>query len=143
MFTDILDSLLQAALEGLSDPPERAFVGLGPQTAWDCEQMWVRAGETVPVYQEKSNCSTGFTVDVHLTIVRCVPTVDDNGQAPSVRQLNEASEDLSTDAGELYAVLQSWSPPAPAQQTLIVSWLPLGPEGGYAGGEWIVRVRVI
>lgn len=144
MFAEVLDDLLTVAEQSLTDPPSRTFVGTGPGMAWDCEQLTVRTGESTPLYQPTgSACLHGMDVDFHVQVIRCVPTVDDNGQPPSAAQLEEAGHLLNQDARELFDALQDWDPPKPATHVRLVNWFPLGPDGGYAGGEWTVRVRII
>lgn len=143
MFAEVLDDLLAAATYAITDPPSRSFVGTGPAMAWDCEQLTVRTGESTPLYQPtNSTCMYGMDVDLHVQVIRCIPTVDDNGQPPSEAQLEEAGHMINQDARELFDGLQDWTPPLPGGHVRLVNWFPLGPEGGYAGGEWTVRVRI-
>lgn len=143
MLTDVLDDLLAVAAGALEDPPERVFIGTGPGLAWDCEQLTARVGETTGKFQQGTTCLVGLDIDVHLTLIRCVPVVDDNGNPPSSGQLDEAGHSFVEEMEVLFEAVRGWSPPEPGQQAVIVSWIPLGPEGGYAGGEWTVRVRTI
>lgn len=89
---------------------QRAYIAVG-SIAWDdCCGMLVVAPERV--YRSQTfpaefvgpeYCVGGFiVVDLVALLVRCVPTVDDRGRAPSAAALDAAYKDLMDDAAVVW-----------------------------------------
>lgn len=120
---------------------QRAYVAAGA-VAWDdCCGMLVVAPErvfrsvTFPVEMtDRELCFGGsLVVELVVLLVRCVPTVDDRGRAPSGHALDAAYRDLLEDAAVVWnAVLccdnDEWERAA-ISQTFV------GAEGGCVGVE--------
>ena len=107
---DVADYWLGVVHDGLvecdRDPISLAYVAAG-EIAWDnCCGMLVVAPERIYRSQvfptENGNeelCFGGYlVVDLLVLIVRCVPTVDDRGRAPSQAALQAAYRTLIEDA---------------------------------------------
>ena len=144
----LLGALLDCAEDALDPTPGRVLVAPGGEVAWDacCDgQLWVRVvGVTdatdllgMRVGADGSCQTAAWRVDIGVGVLRCTPTVDDRGRAP-------AADDLTGNAGQLLedmaALAGAVACCAPVMRPLDLAWLPLGPEGGCAGGEWTFGV---
>jgi hypothetical protein len=73
-----------------------------------------------------------------LRLMRCVPTVDDQGHPPSVAALHAAGLDLAADVGRVLAALYAWRqtetvPASRNAQVELGQVEAIGPGGGLAG----------
>ena len=143
---DVLDACEQI-LEETAGPPARSYVS-HELPALDCEQLTVHVtniGEATsqlpdPLAAGNRRSRVNLTGLV-VTIVRCYPTVDDRGRAPTVAALNDASALLNGDAWALWNGL--WR----ARGTLFADCdlvffdglAPLPAQGGFAG--WVFQLR--
>jgi hypothetical protein len=132
------DALLNADRE----PVQRAFVAAG-QVAWDdCCGMLVAAPErvfrTLEFPNENSTeevCFGGhLAVEVVVLLVRCVPTVDERGRAPSSEALDAAYRSLIEDSAIVWNAAVCCDLPddwvrASVSQTFV------GAQGGCIGSE--------
>lgn len=141
--------LLACAEDALDPKPGRSQIVPGAASAWDdcCEsrgQLSVRLASYQPVYPERQGavpCGPLFySARIGVEVVRCVSTVNDRGQAPSPAQVIADSGRMVEDMNALRTALLCCETVEGLQ---LESWEPAGPEGGCAGGEWIVRVRVM
>lgn len=141
-----LETLLACAVSTLSDVPQRAFVAPGEEVAWDCEQVWVRVVGIAPRYSQTRQATAtvcgpvGWTVRVGVGAIRCVAGMNDQGTPPNSAQVNADGASMTQDMLELMKAIECCDQPAPLQ---IDQWLPLGPAGGYAGGEWQVTLTFL
>lgn len=149
--TELASSLLQQVHGGFSVKPKFAFLAPGTSAAWDdccAGRLWVRvvgvdaderpAGRT----RAAAMCKvTEWRVRLEVAVIRCVATINDQGVPPSARQMGEDEAMLLRDMGEMQAALQDAELPRDSWLTL-GSWSPLGPDGGCAGGQWIVTVTL-
>lgn len=126
--------ILEQCLVELSPMPNRVVVVPGAQAVWDscCDGMLYCALVSLQPKRQAAKC-TGWTAVLKVGVIRCCATVDDYGNAPSVRQINHDAELMMNDMTTLQRVLGASS----CVDTLD-GWEPLGPEGGCAGGEWTV-----
>lgn len=136
-----LATTLQALEDCGREPISRAYVAAG-QIAWDdCCGMLVAAPEriyrSVTFPNENSvedECFGGYlTVDLLVLLVRCVPTVDDRGRAPSGEALQAAYQRIIEDAAVVMNAVttdlpDTWVRAAPAQTFI-------GADGGCIGVE--------
>lgn len=161
--TDVLGPALLdllACAEGSfpdEDLPGRRFVAPGLDVAWDdcCEgsgQLWVRVLQTqpsgnpfpAPLPASRSKCDWPLVaVTVGVGVLRCTPTVDDRGIAPSAAALTESALQMTADRAVLeQAVRCCWPDVRNVEAITGVSWVPLGPNGGCAGGEWTATLAL-
>lgn len=145
-----------AAVEAFYDDqqvalPERRLVSLG-QSPWDCElvNVWVLRDQPVagnPAFQafESIRAHPGYSMraaSLAVQVVRCYPTVDDDGNPPDPTVEEEAAHVVYDDADLLWRALiagaddRSFSQP---QGLAFEGWAGLGPDGGLAGGVLTVR----
>lgn len=142
---DVSSWFLATTLQALEDcgrePISRAYVAAG-QIAWDdCCGMLVVAPERVyrsVIFPTENNdedeCFGGYlTIDLLVLLVRCVPTVDDRGRAPTSASLQAAYQRIIEDAAVVMNAVttdlpDTWVRAAPAQTFI-------GAEGGCIGVE--------
>lgn len=128
---------------------QRAYVAAG-QVAWDdCCGMLVVAPERV--YRSQSFptefigqevCDTGWlNIGLVVLLVRCIPTVDDRGRAPSGKALDDAYQMILEDAGVVWNALQCAELPDDWQKANLSQGF-VGAEGGCVGVETRIIVGV-
>lgn len=144
--TDILDSVV-ARLGDLYDDytpaidvPDRQYVH-GGDVAWDCEQVVVtvpEAGLTHAFPGEAAAmlvCSPPRHVAFEVWIVRCVPGPKDNGDPPTVTDLDDAARKTLTDlwvlAYSLWAGYDAGEWGGACASVLLGPVEIIGPEGLY------------
>lgn len=137
----LLDTSLHALDDCDRDPISRAYVAAG-EIAWDdCCGMLVVAPERVyrsQVFPSESTdeelCFGGYiAVEYVVLLVRCVPTVDDRGRAPSAADLQAAYDSLLGDAAVVFNALTSPLPEYLVRSTVAQSFT--GAQGGCIGVE--------
>lgn len=134
--------LLTTSWDALDRKPGRSIVQPGATVAWDdcCDgQLWVRVISATPVYQGNSNCAVGMDVTYAVGIVRCVTALDDRGRAPKDTKVTKDGMRTIEDMCTLHTALDGLTL---GHRMQIGTWTPLGPNGGCAGGEWAVNIRL-
>lgn len=150
----LLDEILTAIADALPVKPARQVISPG-LPAWDdcgCDdepgQLALRVTGVNPVWPRngQGNCEPAmWSISLAISLLQCVATVDDQGNAPS-------SDMITADGIEMYTAMQLLLSAivcnvAPLDvidgDTTIGSWTPLDPQGGCAGGEWSFTVRVL
>lgn len=143
---NVLEHVLDACRDALSVAPGRSVIAAGYGVAWDdcCDgQLSVRVIRTTPLYKGNpiNGCPVGFEHLLSVSLVRCVATMNDRGQAPTEDEMTADGRAMIRDMNELANILQCMSIPK-----TLGSWLgpfrTVGPQGGCAGGEWDFTVRV-
>lgn len=151
---DALDAVVDYyTLNGI-DLPARRYIS-GGQPAWDCELVAVYvvlitpgdlAGATTADASFEDGVSYGLrNATLGVTIVRCGVTskVSAAGKvtAPTVAEEEAVAAALHLDADSIdIAILTSTL--AGCQMLSPVGWGPIGPQGGFVGGEWRYRVSL-
>lgn len=140
----------QAALEACNRPVGLAHLAPGSSVAWDncCEgygQLWVRvldmfpSGRPFPTTDLTQPCDglTLLGVRVGVGVVRCAHTLSDDGNPPSAEQMTADTLGSTADATALLHAIECDIPQIrQVRASRLVNWLPQGPSGGCAGGEW-------
>lgn len=89
-------------------------------------------------------CSAPLAGDFVLQLIRCVPTVDDNGNAPSCDELSESARKLLQ---ELYiserALICCLAAYKKKRRFTVRDARPVGPQGGCAGFEIRFSVELV
>lgn len=141
-----LQNLLEAVQEGLTKPVARAFIQVGREVAWDfdCEgQLSVRAITARPHYPNgprTAQCGPiYYEVTLGISVLRCVSTVDDNGIAPRPSVITDEANQMFSDMSEVQSAFTGHLGSTLMRED---TWNPQGPQGGLAGGEWSIVVRV-
>lgn len=141
--SDLLDSVV-TRVEDVYDEytpaivlPDRRYVHAG-DVAWDCEQVVVAGQDLTHAFPGEAGeilvCSPPRHVALEVWIVRCVPTLKDNGDPPTPAELDEAARVTLTDqwvlAYILWAYRDDWS--GPCASLLFGPVEIVGPEGGFS-----------
>lgn len=158
MTSDLLTSRLNAVLARAQE--ELIKVGAGAtrvhavfgQVADDissCEdsQLNIRVISITPppsatVSQQLSCGPNELVVSVGLGTVRCVASIDKSGRPPSPETIAQEAAEGNRDMWALLAALNCVDDYPFDFDRVITSWLPRGPEGGVAGGEWLFSMRI-
>lgn len=145
----LLDDLLAAASTALIDAGQSAaheVIVLG-DVAWDDRcggYLYVRLAGSVPLGGNHRCAVPLVSHTIYVGVLRCVEVVSDDGTPPSTQTItNEAMIGIA-DQGALRKMLTcdfDWAPYGNDKK--FIGWSPLGPDGGYAGGEWQIEVRLI
>lgn len=157
----VLNSILSAAASALNDAGAGAgLVHLAPgsSVAWDncCEgggQLWLRVLEIYPTaglsspFPSRDSSQPGgcgvvqLAVHLGLGIVRCTPTLDDHGNPPSGEAMTGSALEMVDDMRVLLEVVACAVKTLPGVANAKVGrWVPQGPDGGCAGGEWTFHI---
>ena len=149
---DIAEWLLNTTETALNDcgrdPINRSYVAAG-EIAWDdCCGMLVVAPERVYRSQtfpgeatDEEICFGGYiAINYVVLLVRCVPTVDDRGRAPSVADLQAAYDSLLGDAAVVYNAVTSDLPDYWMRSSVAQTFL--GAEGGCIGVETRLTIGI-
>lgn len=126
------------------------FLAPGEQVAWDncCEedgaggQLWVRCVAVYPGWPKIDNdqkCGIRLaTAVLGVGVLRCAHTLDDQGNPPTAAEMTGDATRIMEDMEDMLSgVMENfeWHHSVGQYQTV-------GPDGGCAGGEWTVNVRV-
>lgn len=157
-----LFGVLDKAKVALADNPTgRVELTPGIQPAWDdcCEgQLYLRIIEIFPTMGKESpfpridasqRGAAGSACTIHalaihlgLGILRCAAVVQKDG-APTDVQVSADASQMVDDMDTLLDVIICQVPGVTGvMQTKLDRWVPLGPEGGCAGGEWSFYIAV-
>lgn len=147
------------ALEDCGRPVGLAHLAPGTEVAWDncCPddgasaggQLWVRvitmfpSGRPFPGTDLSQPCDglTMIGVRVGVGVVRCCHTLDDDGEPPTAEQMTADTLGTTADANALLHAIECDIPQLPqVRAARLVSWMPQGPSGGCAGGEWEIII---
>lgn len=136
--------------------PDRQYVAAGP-AAWDtelvavwCERTSSYDGNPSQDVQTIQRPGAGFAMRVGtfvVSIARCTPAVvGDKGRKPTVEKEEAASSALYGDAQRVINALvaAAKADELPGCHSLaFLDWTPVGPEGGFVGGDLRVRVGLV
>ena len=140
-------TVVAAELERCSpEPLTRVHVAAGAISWDDCCGMLVVAPERIfrtasfPIEGPDANgCFDGFIAIETLTLLlRCVPVFQDNGEPPTVAELEAAYSLLLNDAATIWNALESYS----TWDSALLSQSFLGAEGGCIGVETRLTIGV-
>lgn len=163
LMLDLLDCA-ENSMNAASTPVGRAHLVAGLDAVWDdcCEAdadtpggtLYVRVVETYPTagqgspYPQRDTSTRSchpfaWAVQLAVGVVRCTPTVDDNGVAPSPDAITLSALEMTRDRATLETAIRCCFANADGAPTgmeegkvILFGWLPLGANGGCAGGEW-------
>lgn len=169
LMLDLLDCA-ENAMNARGTPVGRAHLVAGLDAVWDdcCEAdedtpggtLWVRVIETYPTagqgspYPQRDTSTRSchpfaWAVQLAVGVVRCTPTVDDNGVAPSPTAISLSALEMTRDRATLETAIRCcFANPVGASdgveegKTILFGWVPVGANGGCAGGEWTLYVAL-
>lgn len=131
----------------------RTLLQPGAVPAWDdcCDrQITVRVlgvtslrpqGVTNRVAGFDPSCGQRWTIAIGVQVIQCVSVPDDRGRAPTPQALTQEANSVLADAELVFKTL-TCDLDTDRYRVTVVEWMPLGPEGGCAGGEWRVELEV-
>jgi hypothetical protein len=133
--------------EAAAVAPARQYVSDGPLVAWDCEQVVVTVENTFghqgdPTAERSLvDCLTMRAVTLGIWIVRCAPTMDDDGEPPPAETIDSNALVTLADPGIVTdAIVSAYKAGAFGYGLAVEQWQGVGPEGGLVGG--VLRLRV-
>lgn len=148
----LLAALLAVYDEARVELPTRRYLAPGPMTAWDDEHAAVYLTSTLPGSSDRANTPGGHPARgagaqstprgaYEARVVRCIPTLDDDGAAPPADAITSSARELLRDVGLLLDAVYRFAGEAPLGSVATPGQAqPLGPDGGLAG--WSVTVTV-
>lgn len=148
---DIAVRLLDKAKDVLTNEPDRAFVSPG-EPAFDCEQLSIQvrsvgAGGKFPADKGENFKAYIPHADYRIEVLRCIPTTDDKGRAPSISALTDAAEIHNRDLQELFTGLAALHTagellPAGCDLAHFQNATPSQPSGGVLAARVDLRVTL-
>lgn len=132
--------------------PERRYLlaGNAAGAAWDDEHVSVSLNAVQPGPAPTSQRTTLAPAQVgvvmprgvyEIRILRCWPTVDDDGQPPTAEEITAAAVPLMRDAGLILGALHAYAAADRTAGTMTVGEVaPLGPLGGLAGYAVVITL---
>lgn len=158
MIFDLATKLLGLVADQLTEQgivvPERQYLAPGTDVVFDCEQLTVRIARVIPGMQGAdttfpvvTHSALRKTAEFYVTLVRCVPTMHDNGDPPTVDEYTAASQITFADAFGLRMALENIE----HQHLLVPRNVPvtigqlstLGPLGGLAATDMMYSVELV
>lgn len=157
--TDLLNEVLACACDALEAQshcfcPCRHFISVGPPV-WDtaacCSdgQLTVHLDRVYPFsnFPAQSNqvnlCQTPLAIDFNVNLLRCYPTMDEDGNPPTHEQLQTAGEELVRDAFILTTgLLCCLAAKGRSRKYVYLGSRLTGPQGGCAGVEVRFTVEI-
>lgn len=124
--------------------PGRAFVAVGTVDQSQCcsdGQLWVAvdrifAYDRFPAPAGVINCMAPLAADISIAILRCAPTGNDAGDAPTCRELNDSSAQAYEDAYVIMNGVMCCLAEAGKMRPFVVgAQRPLAPSNGLCVGS--------
>lgn len=146
---DVLDEVVAGLEAGGAGAPARRYVNDGALVAWDCEQVVVGVesihGHTGELFSSDRpiDCLLMRAAVLTVWIVRCSPTMRDDGTPPSPAQIDASARAVLSDPlVALNAVVDAYRAGrvTDTHGLAFVESATVGPEGGYVGTATRFRV---
>lgn len=112
--------------------------GVGGKVSAFLERVYPADATTYEQVTRVENCRPGATAaDISVVVVRCYPSMDDQGNMPSLETTTEFAHNLNTDMSAVWSALKCCG------TTLVIrdSAIQGDPEGGCSG--FAIRVSVL
>lgn len=152
---DLADSILAAVEARHADAgiglPNRRYTHTG-EVAYDCEQLVVTltgvfAGLPASPHNDPVNPVAPISASFEIHVVRCVPTLDQQGNPPSVDRLNASAQEIATDhyvlARGILTSARTGEYGDHCQAVTIDRVGPADPQGGYGGTIATISVGIV
>lgn len=142
----LLDHIVDTVGEG--NVPGRRYVHQGEIADDECSQLVVSIG---PMYLgfpgQQATTAEGQrgakrSFDLTVAWFRCVPTLDEQDQAPSSQALSDKAEEIATDGFRLFKAVQSSKKLVfgECSNVTLYAMQPYGPSGAHGG--WVQGIGV-
>jgi hypothetical protein len=116
--------------------------------AWDycgecssdvCGFAYVRLAQSYPssIFPQPSldlSCAAPLTHQLELGVIRCVPTLGDDGDPPDPVEVTASALGFMEDMEALKHAATLVLP----KTNILSNWVPVGPQGGCGGGYWSI-----
>ena len=135
---------------------EPCFCGIypGSNVSWDncgecnrgkCGMVYLQPGRTFPytVFPQQeldAKCSLPLGFEIELGVVRCMPTISEDGDLPDPADITAAALGLIADQYALYSAIKCCE--TSLQSLVIERWTPSGPQGGCVAGAWTLYAAI-
>lgn len=149
---DVLAALVAGYVAQGVDLPDRQLVTPG-LPAWDCDMLAVQverefsySGSVAQEVIEPLTEAVAFAMrgaQLGITLLRCVPTSDEDGNPPTAASEQAAAELILTDSQRMLNVLVAAVRAGDiggCNSVAFMEWVSQGPQGGLGGG--LLRVRL-
>lgn len=133
---------------------EPCFCGLWPgnNVSWDycgecsrgkCGMVYLNhlstfPSESFPNVGVDSKCTVPLVHELELGVVRCMPTMDNDGDLPDPADITSAALGLFMDQEALYSAIKCCD--TVFRDLSVSRWSSIGPQGGCVGGSWAFTV---
>jgi hypothetical protein len=160
LFQAVVDHFAAHSQAEYRDLPERRYLEAGDSTsiAWDCELfavsmegIGVGSSQDSPAPAMAPGRGTSVSavrfVTLACTLVRCCPTLGENGEFPPVAELAAAGALFFRDSGLLSQAVVEWASQmrrslGPSAEVRLGDVIPAGPEGAFVGLICTAQVSV-
>jgi hypothetical protein len=133
--------------------PDRVYCAPGADLVFDCEQMTVHLSRIISNFQGNDSpypaphAIRRKSAEFYVTLVRCVPTMEEDGEPPSPAGLTTSAGVIMNDAMALRVALETID----AQHSLVPRNIPttvgqlntIGPLGALAATQIVYTVEVV
>jgi hypothetical protein len=112
-----------------------------------CGQAWVRLITAYPASgvglldETPGNCGSELGIDIEVGILRCFPSPDEDGSAPTADEMLAAAFQQHQDILTLHRAIYCCNAIS-SKDAVVSSYTPMGPLGGLYGGRLTVMVTV-
>lgn len=133
--------------------PERVYCAPGMDVAFDCEQLTIHLSRIITNFQSQDSprpimhAIMRRSAEYFITLVRCCPTINDDGSAPDVQDMENTSAITMNDAMYLRQSLEAID----AQHLVVPRNIPttvgqlntIGPMGGFVANQIMYSVELV
>jgi hypothetical protein len=113
-----------------------------------CGMAWVRLDSLYPSVQFPNpaagtgTCATPLAARIEMGVIRCAPVTDARGEPPGESAQQQATDRQLADAMAMYRAIICCQTGTSRRRLSVGAYTPIGPDGGYAGGRWLLTVPV-
>lgn len=110
-----------------------------------CGMGYVRPGRVFPYATFPSavldaSCVKPIAYQFEVGVLRCFPTMNDQGEFPPAEEITEVTNKVTQDAWALHRAIRCCKDDDFRGTVTIQEWTPIGPAGGCVGGFWTIYV---
>lgn len=144
----VLRRIVDSAAATVTPAPGRVIHHVpGARPTWDqcdCDgQIWGRIVSMIPGATQARGTAAPcgiihWTVTLAVGIIRCIHTVDDNGNIPTPEEIDADGQQMLDDLAALEEAIK-----CDEDVLTMVSWVPHLQQGGCSGGEWTFTIRLM
>lgn len=112
----------------------------------ECGMAYVQLGAATPASGvavadlNPGNCSSGIGLEIEMGIFRCYPTMDEDGNPPT---MDEAEDATRIQIADMMAMRRAVHCCNENKDFIMGIYTPIGPEGNSVGGVWSLTLLVV